>query len=89
MKITLIKRDYIGLVMGAHRPDKGTKVTLIDMNQKKFDVLKKGIHTIYKIGLKKIIERNYAIGHLNFSTQMKEAAQEMVATFITVNMPPS
>ena len=73
MKITVIGTGYVGLVTGACLSDVGIEVTCVDIDQKKIDGLKNGILPIYEPGLKEIVERNYAKGRLNFSTDLSEA----------------
>ena len=84
MKITVIGTGYVGLVTGACLSDVGIEVTCVDIDQKKIDGLKNGILPIYEPGLKEIVERNYAKGRLNFSTDLSEAIQGSAAAFIAV-----
>jgi UDPglucose 6-dehydrogenase len=88
MKITVIGTGYVGLVTGACLSDVGIEVTCVDIDQKKIDRLKNGILPIYEPGLKEIVERNYAKGRLNFSTDLSEAIQGSAAAFIAVGTPP-
>ena len=88
MRITIIGTGYVGLVTGACLSDVGIEVTCVDIDQKKIDGLKNGILPIYEPGLKEIVERNYAKGRLNFSTDLSEAIQGSAAAFIAVGTPP-
>ena len=88
MKITVIGTGYVGLVTGACLSDVGVEVTCLDIDQKKIDGLKNDILPIYEPGLKEIVERNYAKGRLNFSTDLSEAIQGSTAAFIAVGTPP-
>ena len=88
MKITVIGTGYVGLVTGACLSDVGIEVTCVDIDQKKIDGLKNGILPIYEPGLKEIVERNYAKGRLNFSTDLSEVIQGSAAAFIAVGTPP-
>jgi UDPglucose 6-dehydrogenase len=87
-RITVIGTGYVGLVTGACLSDVGIEVTCVDIDQKKIDGLKNGILPIYEPGLKEIVERNYAKGRLNFSTDLSEAIQGSAAAFIAVGTPP-
>ena len=75
MKITVIGTGYVGLVTGACLSDVGIEVTCVDIDQKKIDGLKNGILPIYEPGLKEIVERNYAKGRLNFSTDLAKPSK--------------
>ena len=88
MKVAVIGTGYVGLVTGACLSDMGIEVICVDIDQKKIDGLKNGILPIYEPGLKEIVERNYAKGRLNFSTQLSEAIQGSSAAFIAVGTPP-
>ena len=88
MKVAVIGTGYVGLVTGACLADMGIYVTCMDIDQNKIDGLKNGILPIYEPGLKEIVERNYAKGRLNFSTQLSEAIQDSAAAFIAVGTPP-
>lgn len=88
MKITVIGTGYVGLVTGACFADVGIEVTCVDIDQKKIEGLKNGILPIHEAGLNEIIERNFAKGRLNFSTNLSEAIQGSAAAFIAVGTPP-
>ena len=88
MKITVVGTGYVGLVTGACLSDVGIDVTCVDIDHKKIEGLKNGILPIYEPGLKEIVERNYAKGRLNFSTDLSEAIQGSAAAFIAVGTPP-
>ena len=88
MKITVVGTGYVGLVTGACLSDVGIDVTCVDIDQKKIDGLKNGIMPIYEPGLKELVERNYAKGRLNFSTDLNDAIRGSEAAFIAVGTPP-
>ena len=88
MKITVVGTGYVGLVTGACLSDVGIDVTCVDIDQKKIDGLKNGIMPIYEPGLKELVERNYAKGRLNFSTDLSDAIRGSEAAFIAVGTPP-
>ena len=87
MKITVIGAGYVGLVTGECLSDVGIEVTCVDIDQKKIDGLKNGILPIYEPGLKEIVERNYAKGRLNFSTDLSEAIQRFSSCFYCCGYP--
>ena len=88
MKITVVGTGYVGLVTGACLSDVGIDVTCVDIDQKKIDGLKNGVMPIYEPGLKELVERNYAKGRLNFSTDLGDAIRGSEAAFIAVGTPP-
>ena len=87
MKITVIGTGYVGLVTGACLSDVGIEVTCVDIDQKKIDGLKNGILPIYEPGLKEIVERNFAKGRLNFSTDLSEGIQGSAAGLYSCGHP--
>ena len=88
MKITVVGTGYVGLVTGACLSDVGIDVTCVDIDQKKIEGLKQGVMPIYEPGLKELVERNYAKGRLNFSTDLGDAIRGSEAAFIAVGTPP-
>ena len=86
-KIVVVGAGYVGLVTGACLSDLGIEVTCVDVDQKKIEGLNNGILPIYEPGLKEIVERNYAKGRLNFSTDLSEAIKGSAVVFIAVGTP--
>lgn len=87
MKISIIGTGYVGLVTGACFSDLGNEVVCVDVNEDKIGQLKKGVMPIYEPGLEEIVRRNYELGQLSFTSDMKSAVQNSTICFIAVGTP--
>lgn len=77
----------MGLVGGACLADVGNSVICVDKDAAKISSLKDGEVPIYEPGLGEIIQRNFRLGRIEFTTDLKEAIQGADVCFITVNTP--
>ena len=68
MKLCMIGTGYVGLVSGVCFSDIGNKVYCVDKDQKKIDLLNKGIVPIFEPGLEEILKRNYKQKRLIFTS---------------------
>ena len=84
--ICIIGSGYVGLVSGACFAELGNKVVLIDNDEKKIAMLKKGKIPIYEPGLDKLLEKNKKL--ISFSSNIKEGIQNSDIIFICVGTPP-
>lgn len=87
MKIVVAGTGYVGLVTGACLSEVGHNVTCVDIEEKKVEIMKKGISPIYEPGLDELLERNYKDGRLDFTTDYKNAYKNADIVFIGVGTP--
>jgi len=58
MDIAVIGTGYVGLVVGACLADLGNKISCVDVDKKKIEMLKAGKSPIYEPGLDELLQRN-------------------------------
>lgn len=87
MNISVAGTGYVGLVAGVCFAEKGHQVTCVDTNDQKIKLLKSGISPIYEAGLEELMQKNYAAGRLNYTTDYRSAYKNAEAIFIGVGTP--
>ena len=87
MKLCMIGTGYVGLVSGVCFSDIGNTVYCVDKDQKKIDLLNKGIIPIFEPGLEEILKRNYKQKRLIFTSDLKKAVINSDIIFICVGTP--
>ncbi|MFT8736533.1 MAG: UDP-glucose/GDP-mannose dehydrogenase family protein [Zymomonas mobilis] len=87
MRITMIGSGYVGLVSGACFSDFGHNVVCVDHDQKKIELLQKGVMPIYEPGLADIVANNVKAGRLSFSNDLAASVKDVDAVFIAVGTP--
>ena len=87
MKIVVAGTGYVGLVTGACLSEVGHNVTCVDVDEKKVEIMKKGISPIYEPGLDELLEKNYKEGRLDFTTDYKNAYKNADIVSIGVGTP--
>ncbi len=85
--LCVIGSGYVGLVTGTCFADLGNNVTLVDIDQRKIDLLKQGEMPIYEPGLAEVVERNTAAGRMHFTTSYEEGLKDSEFVFICVGTP--
>jgi len=86
-KISVIGTGYVGLVTGTGLADFGNKVTCVDVDKAKIDMLNNGQIPIYEPGLKELVDKNFREGRLSFTTDIDRAIKESEVVFIGVGTP--
>ncbi len=87
MNLCMIGTGYVGLVSGTCFADLGNRVVCVDKDKNKIKLLNSGISPIYEPGLNELIKKNYNVGRLTFSTDIKKAISKSELIFICVGTP--
>ena len=87
MKLCMIGTGYVGLVSGVCFSDIGNTVYCVDKDQKKIDLLNKGIVPIFEPGLEEILKKNFKQKRLIFTSDLKQAVINSDIIFICVGTP--
>ena len=87
MKLCMIGTGYVGLVSGVCFSDIGNIVYCVDKDQKKIDLLNKGIVPIFEPGLEEILKKNFKQKRLIFTSDLKKAVINSDLIFICVGTP--
>ena len=86
-KIAVAGTGYVGLVAGVCFAEVGHQVTCVDIDENKVNMMKQGISPIYEEGLEELMQRNYAAGRVDYTTDYKSAYKDADAIFIGVGTP--
>lgn len=88
MNICVVGVGYVGLVTGACFSEFGLRVSCVDNDETKINMLKKGEVPIFEPGLTELVQKNLNEGRLSFTTNIKEGVQNALVVFIAVGTPP-
>lgn len=86
-KIAVAGTGYVGLVAGACFAEVGHQVACVDIDENKVNIMKQGISPIYEDGLEELMQKNYAEGRIDYTTDYKSAYRNADAVFIGVGTP--
>lgn len=85
--IAVVGTGYVGLVTGVSLSEIGHNVTCVDLDPDKVDKMKKGISPIYEPGLDEMMLKNIKNGRLQFTTNHKQAFDNVDVIYIAVGTP--
>jgi UDPglucose 6-dehydrogenase len=86
-KISVAGTGYVGLVAGVCFAEVGHHVTCVDIDEKKVELMKSGVTPIYEKGLEDLMQKNYATGRIDYTTDYRSAYKDADAIFIGVGTP--
>ncbi|OME65265.1 UDP-glucose 6-dehydrogenase [Paenibacillus odorifer] len=86
-KIAVAGTGYVGLVAGVCFAEVGHQVTCVDIDENKVELMRSGVSPIYEADLEELMQKNYAAGRLEYTTDYKKAYKEADAIFIGVGTP--
>ncbi len=86
-KLCVVGSGYVGLVTGACFADLGNDVTLVDIDERKIELLQAGKMPIYEPGLAELVQRNTAAARMHFTTCYHEGLDEAEFVFVCVGTP--
>lgn len=87
MNISVIGTGYVGLITGACLADLGMNVICVDKNKDVIKKLENSEIPFYEPGLEALINRNYLLKKLHFTTNITDAVENSSSIFITVGTP--
>lgn len=87
MEIAVAGTGYVGLVAGVCFAEVGHQVSCVDIDENKVNLMRSGISPIYEADLEELMQKNYAEGRLNYTTDYKLAYKEADVIFIGVGTP--
>ena len=88
MNICVVGVGYVGLVTGACFSEFGLRVTCVDNDDAKINMLNQGKVPIYEPGLAEMVQKNTKEERLSFTTDIEEAVRHALVVFIAVGTPP-
>jgi UDPglucose 6-dehydrogenase len=85
--IAVIGTGYVGLVTGAGLAELGNRVTCVDIDTQKIELLNNNIIPIYELGLNTLVQHNRLAEQLLFTSDIAHAIQQADIIFIAVGTP--
>jgi len=87
MRLTVLGTGYLGATHAACMAELGHEVLGLDVDPSKLAKLHSGEVPFYEPGLKEVLQRNLAAGHLRFTSSYDEAAAWGSVHFLAVGTP--
>jgi UDPglucose 6-dehydrogenase len=87
MHLLFVGSGYVGLVSGVMLASTGLRVTCIDSDKNKIELLRNGKLPIYEPGLEEYVSSSQKNGNLDFISDYSELQSVPYAVFITVGTP--
>ena len=88
MNIAVIGTGYVGLVTGICFAETGNKVTCVDIDEEKVNMLRRGELPIYEPGLEPLFERIRERDGIDFTTDLASAVADAKLIFLALPTPP-
>lgn len=85
MKISVAGTGYVGLVTGVCLAEHGHSVTCVDVDDKKVEMMQRGVSPIFEPNLEELMAKN--MERLVFTTDYQEAYKNAEVIFIGVGTP--
>ncbi|HEC81199.1 MAG TPA: UDP-glucose/GDP-mannose dehydrogenase family protein, partial [Thermoplasmatales archaeon] len=85
MNISIIGTGYVGLVTGVCFAKLGNNVICVDVDEKKIEMINKGVPPIYEEGLEQLLVENK--NRIHATKDYEYAIQNTDVTFICVGTP--
>jgi UDPglucose 6-dehydrogenase len=86
-RVAVIGAGYVGLTTAACLADLGNQVTVVDVDQEKIGLLRRGQIPFYEPGMGELVERNAKAGRLAFTTSYADAVPGAEYAIIAVSTP--
>jgi UDPglucose 6-dehydrogenase len=87
LNVSIIGTGYVGLITGACLADLGINVICVDKNEDVIKKLENSEIPFYEPGLEALINKNYLLEKLHFTTNTTDAVENSSSIFITVGTP--
>ncbi|QAY67787.1 UDP-glucose dehydrogenase family protein [Paenibacillus protaetiae] len=87
LKIAVAGTGYVGLVAGVCFAEVGHQVICVDIDENKVNLMKSGVSPIYEADLEQLMQKNYAAGRIDYTTDYESAYKDADAIFIGVGTP--
>lgn len=86
-RISVVGAGYVGLVTATCFADLGHQVTLIEIDQEKMNLLKRGVMPVHEPDLPELWQRHWVGGRLSITSDYEKGLENCELTFICVGTP--